>query len=259
MDTTPKPVSVSDIVAALDAELQPARFAGDPSRNGLQVANSGAVGKVRCGVDASPEFFERAAAEGAHLCIVHHGISWGDSLARITGANYETVSFLVRHDIALYACHLPLDAHPSLGNNAGLAAALGLGALRPFGEYRGHVIGLRGELPAPLPATAFRERVRALSNGRLVAHEYGPDEIRTVGVVSGGGEDELPQAAERGLDAFVSGEGGLLAYNAAKQGRIHAYFAGHYATETFGVKALGRLVAGRFGVEAAFIDFRLPW
>lgn len=251
--------TLADIVSALDEELQPGRFPGDPSRNGLQVANSGEVRKVRCGVDGSLEFFERAAAEGADLCIVHHGISWGDSLTRIAGLNYELVSFLVKHDMALYACHLPLDAHPTLGNNAGLAAALGLRDLRPFGEYAGSLIGFRGELPAPMPAAEFRERVRALSNGGFTAHEYGPATIRTVGVVSGGGEGELPQAAALGLDAFVSGEGGLQAYNAAKQGRIHAYFAGHYATETFGVKSLGRLVAERFGVEAEFVDFRLPW
>ena len=250
---------LSDIVSALNAELQPGRFSGDPSRNGLQVANSGEVRRVRCGVDGSLEFFERAAADGADLCIVHHGISWGDSLTRVTGLNYELVSFLVKHDMALYACHLPLDAHPTLGNNAGLAEALGLRNLQPFGEYAGHLIGLRGELPAPMPAAEFRERVRALSNGGFTAHEYGPETIRTVGVVSGGGEGELPQAAALGLDAFVSGEGGLQAYNAAKQGHIHAYFAGHYATETYGVKSLGRLVAERFGIEATFIDFRLPW
>ena len=251
--------TLTDIVSALDEELQPGRFPGDPSRNGLQVANSGEVRKVRCGVDGSLEFFERAAAEGADLCIVHHGISWGDSLTRIAGLNYELVSFLMKHDMALYACHLPLDAHPTLGNNAGLAGALGLRDLRPFGEYAGSLIGFWGELAAPVPATEFRERVRALSNGGFTAHEYGPVAIRTVGVVSGGGEGELPQAAALGLDAFVSGEGGLQAYNAAKQGRIHAYFAGHYATETFGVKSLGRFVAERFGIEAEFIDFRLPW
>ena len=110
-----------------------------------------------------------------------------------------------------------------------------------------------------MPAAEFRERVRALSNGHFTSHEYGPATVRTVGVVSGGGEGELPQAAAQGLDAFVSGEGGLQAYNAAKQGRIHAYFAGHYATETYGVKSLGRFVASRFGIEAEFIDFRLPW
>ncbi len=250
---------LTEIASFLDAELQVSRFPGDVSHNGLQVQNSGSVRKVRCGVDASLEFFERAADEGADLCVVHHGISWGDSLARIEGVGYELVSFLIRHDMALYACHLPLDAHPTLGNNAGLAAALGLGNLEPFGEYRGYLIGLRGTLPEPLPATDFRERVRALSGGRLVAHEYGPERIRTVGVVSGGGEGELPQAAALGLDAFVSGEGGLQAYNAAKQGRIHAYFAGHYATETFGVKAVGALLASRFGLDADFLDFHLPW
>lgn len=254
------PVRLATLVSALDCELRNADFAADSSHNGLQVENSGTVRKVCCGVDASLEFLERAQAAGADLCVVHHGLSWGTSLARIAGLNHRIVSFLLRHDMALYASHLPLDAHPTLGNNAGLARALGLQGLKPFGEYHGLTIGLRGALPRAVSPDDFARRVAAAApGGHLVAMPFGKPRIRSVGVVSGGAADELPQAVEAGLDAYVSGEGGLQAYNAARHGGIHAFFAGHYATETFGVRALGAWIARRYGVPFEFVDFRLPY
>lgn len=255
-----KSVPLSRIVRCLDRALDPSAFASDASHNGLQVERTGAVRKVCCGVDASMEFFAKAREAGADLCIVHHGLSWGTSLARITGQNYRWIEFLIRHNMALYASHLPLDAHPVLGNNAGLAKALGLRGLKPFGVYHGLTIGVRGTLPSALSPDAFRARLAgAAPGGALVAMPFGSGAIRSVGVVSGGGADELPQAISAGLDAFVSGEGGLQAYNTARQGGIHAFFAGHYATETFGVKALGALVAREFDLPADFIDLHLPF
>jgi len=255
-----KTETLSMIVQLLDRELRAGEFPGDDSHNGLQMENSGTVRKVCCGVDASLEFFQKAKSAGADLCIVHHGLSWGTSLARITDLNYRLIRFLLENDLALYASHLPLDAHPTLGNNAVLARALGLRSLKPFGLYHGMSIGMQGTLPRAMSPAAFQARLAKVApGGNLAAMLHGPDRIRTVGVVSGGGADVLPQAAAAGLDAFVSGEGGLQAYNQARQRGIHAFFAGHYATETFGVRALGTLIRETFGLPSEFVDFRLPY
>ncbi len=259
---SPPRTPLSDIVAELDSVLRLADFADDYSRNGLQVegAHRG-VARICFGVDASPTFYEEAIRRGADLLVVHHGISWGDSLARIAGPNYRLVAPLIKADTALYAAHLPLDAHPELGNNAGLATALGLEDLRPFGTYHGHVIGMKGAFPEPRPWTAVLERLRAICpDGDLKHVDAGASPlVRTVGVVSGGGADEFPQAVDEGLDAFVTGEIHLQDYTALLTRPIHYAAAGHYATERFGVQALARHLAGRFPVECEFIDLHLPY
>ena len=256
-----KATALAEVVAALNAVLQPELFASDSSHNGLQVENSGRITKVCCGVDASMEFFERAHASGANLCIVHHGISWGSSLSRIEGLNYRLVSYLLQRDMALYASHLPLDAHPELGNNAQLAKALGLRNLKPFGIYNGLTIGFQGFYAQPLPVEQFADKLAEVtgSAGHLIRLPFGKSEIGSVGVISGGAASEMPQAIAAGLDAFVSGECGLQAYNEAKHAGINAFFAGHYSTETFGVKALGHHLEQHFALPVEFIDFALPY
>ena len=231
----------------------------DVSNNGLQVASrKTTIGKVCSGVDATLPFFEEAARRGADLVICHHGISWGDSLKRIAGLNYDQVSFLIGHDLALWACHLPLDAHPALGNNAQICAALGLGDLRPFGIYHGNTIGFRGEFAAPMPRADFLALLKEKISPRITAHEFGADMVKTVGVVSGGAASMLGEALDEGLDAFVDGETDLAAFNLCLQRRGNMYAAGHYATERFGIRAVGEWLASRFGVEHEFIDFDLP-
>ena len=248
-----------DITSALDAELRIADFTDD-SHNGLQVENSGTVTKVCCGVDASLDFLQAAKDQGADLCIVHHGLSWGTSLARITGTNYRLVSFLIENDIALYASHLPLDAHPSLGNNACIAAALGLAGVSGFGMYHGNLIGCKGSLPAAIPFAELCDRVRSFApGGNFHALPFGKNAVRTVGVVSGGGSDEIGQAVDAGLDCFLTGEVNLQAYHAAKHGGINMIAAGHYATEVFGVKALGGFLSANFKLPFEFVNFQLPW
>lgn len=242
----------------LDRRLAVARFS-DSSNNGLQVANSGRVRRVCCGVDASLECFEAAVARKADLLIVHHGLSWGDSLKRLTGLNYRQVSLLMRHDLALWACHLPLDAHPTLGNNACLARVLGLTRCQPFGDYHGQTIGIRGVLPRPLPYARFRARVAARISSDLREMAFGGPLVREVGVISGGGAAEVAQAAAAGLDAYISGEATLQGYNLARQHGIHALFAGHYVTERYGVTAVGELIQRRFGIPTEFIDLKVPY
>ena len=249
---------LDDIVAFLDRELRVNKFT-DSSHNGLQVANRGTVRRVCCGVDASLEFFEAAQRKGADLVICHHGLSWGDSLKRITGLNYRRLEFLIRHDLALYACHLPLDAHPRYGNNALICRALGLRRLRRFGLYSGTELGFAGELPKAMGYAAFKQRVRRAIGANFRTMDFGRDTVRTVAVLSGGAGAELDEAGRKGMDVYVSGEASLHARNLAQEYGINAIFAGHYATEVFGVRALAGLLRRKFRLPADFVDLKIPY
>jgi dinuclear metal center YbgI/SA1388 family protein len=249
--------TLQSIVALLDHELD-IPFA-DGSHNGLQVQNAGKVRKVCTGVDASLPFFEQAAARGADLVICHHGISWGDGLKRITGLNYRRLQFLIAHNIALYASHLPLDAHPKYGNNACLARALGLRQLRPWADYKGSKVGIRGALPAPICLAEFAKRVETVVGNKAHVMAYGKNMVRTAGMVVGGGALGLDYAAGDGLDVYLSGEPSLHAHNTAQETGINAIFAGHYATESLGVQALGALLRRRFSLAVEHIDLRIPY
>jgi dinuclear metal center YbgI/SA1388 family protein len=241
----------------LDREL--AALFADASNNGLQVENSGRVRQVCTGVDASLPFLERAAARGADLVIVHHGLSWGDQLKYVTGLNYQRLRFLIQHDIALYASHLPLDAHPKYGNNACLCRALGLRRIRPWGEYKGGKVGMRGELPAPLPLGQFIKRVEKAVGNRAHVMAYGKPTVRTVAMVVGGGALGIEYAAADGVDIYLSGEPTLHAHNLAQETKINAIFAGHYATESLGVQALGALLHRRFRVPVEFVPMGIKY
>ncbi len=251
-------VVLHDITSFLDRELNVAAFT-DASHNGLQVENSGRIRRVCVGVDASLEFFEKAATAGADLLICHHGLSWGDSLRRITELNYRRVKFLLDHDLALYACHLPLDAHPTLGNNARICKAFGLRTVKPFGVYNGMTIGFRGSLPKAMSYDRFKQRAHTLFGNMVGSVDAGKTTVRTVGVISGGAADEIAQAGAQGLDVYVSGEPKLMAWHLAREYGINAIFAGHYATETFGVKAVAAMLSQRMDVQTRFIDMAIPF
>ncbi len=246
------------IVEFLDGEMHIDEYP-DASHNGLQVENSGQVKKVCCGVDASLEFFARAQKQGADLLICHHGISWGDSLKQITGLNYRRLSFLLKNDIALYACHIPLDAHSQLGNNALLFKALGLSRRKMFGNYRGKPIGYYGSLQRSQKISLFRKRVEKILGTQAYSLEFGRDIVRTVGIVSGDGSDWIEEAARLDIDTFITGETSLAGYNTAKDCGINVIFGSHYATESFGVKALGAAVEKKYRVRSEFIDLKLPF
>jgi dinuclear metal center YbgI/SA1388 family protein len=251
-------INASRLARFLDKELNVGAYS-DSSHNGLQVASTAQTIRIGCGVDASMEFFRRAKEEGANFLVCHHGISWGDSLRRISGLNYEKISFLIRNDMALYACHLPLDAHPRYGNNAQLAKAIGLQRIKRFGLYSGIQLGFCGELQRAMSLADFKALVARVTGGLLQTMEFGPPRIRTVGIVSGGAAEEIEEAGQKGLDAYLSGEPKLMAYSLAQEYRIHGLFAGHYATETFGVRALGKLLDRKFGVPASFIDLKVKF
>jgi dinuclear metal center YbgI/SA1388 family protein len=225
----------------------------DPGWNGVQVSRRGEeIRRVAFAVDASLESFRRAAQWGAELLFVHHGIFWSRPF-RLEGALYERVRFLMEKDIALYAAHLPLDMHPEVGNNAGIARELQLTEVQPFGAYKGVKVGCKGVLPAALGLDEIARKLGAGAAG-MRSLPFGPEKIRTVGIVSGGPPNEMREAAAEGLDLYITGESSHALYHDCLEAGIHAIFAGHYYTETFGVRLLSERLAAETGLETRYLD-----
>jgi dinuclear metal center YbgI/SA1388 family protein len=251
-------MKLTDLTRLLDTTLNVGAFR-DASNNGLQLSNGGAVSRVLAGVDASLRLLREAAERGADCVVCHHGLSWGDSLKRITGLNHSLVSFALSRGIAVYAAHLPLDAHPRYGNNAQLCKALGLTRPKAAFAYHGETIGYVASYVRPIPFDAFCGRVRRAVSPEVRALPFGGARVRTVGVVSGGAADMIDQAADLGVDAYLTGEPSLQGYTLAENLGVNVVFAGHYATETFGVRALATLITRRLGLPAEFVDFKIPY
>jgi dinuclear metal center YbgI/SA1388 family protein len=246
-----------ELIAFLDDLLaSPGR--PDYGPNGLQVPGADEVELVVTGVSAHRELFEQAAAAGAQFVLCHHGIFWGESAGPITGQLKARLKLLFDHDMSLAAYHLPLDAHPEVGNNALICEGLGLKRGAPFGEAKGESIGWIGEAAEPLSLADLTERAAALFGADPLVFDSGPAEIGRVGIVSGGGSSVLGDAISLGLDAFVTGEPTEHVMADAREGGIHFLAGGHYASETFGVRRLGELLEERFGVEHRFIEVPNP-
>lgn len=232
-------------------------YRGDPSLNGIQVENSQPEGKeirkVAFAVDACQETISRAAAVGADLLFVHHGFFWGQCQT-ITGAHYQRIRQLLEKDMALYACHIPLDANELVGNNYGLARRLELQDLRPFGEWHGMTIGVGGTFPAPATLDSLVQRLFPGGERPLHLLPFGKKEISTVAIVSGGAARELSQAIEQGYDAFVTGEIGHEQYHQAMEAGINVVAGGHYQTETVGVSLVMEKLARETGIDIVFIQ-----
>jgi dinuclear metal center YbgI/SA1388 family protein len=230
-------------------------FSGaDVALNGLQVANDKqSVEKAAFAVDACLESIRRAAEWGADLLFVHHGLFWGRPLA-VTGGHYRRLRALIQADLALYAVHLPLDMHPQLGNNAGLARRIGLQQLEPFGEYRGMKIGFKGSLPE---AMSLEQVVRACCGSNeqgINVLPFGPESVSTVGIVSGGAADEAYQAVDEKLDLFITGDASHTIYHHCLEGGINVIFGGHYLTETYGVTLLSEKLRSESNLQTRFFD-----
>ncbi len=246
-------VALHELVAYLDEYLDIAGVPDYPgAANGLQVENSGTVTKIAACTDACQATIDAAAERGADLLLVHHGLFWGAGLQPLTDRAYRRVRALIAHDIALYSAHLPLDVHPEVGNNAELARALGLDVRGSFAEYEGRAIGLWGELTATRAELAARLE-SALGRAPFVI-PAGPAEVRRVGVLTGGAGSEIAEARRAGLDTFITGEGAHHTYFDAEEWGMNVFYAGHYATETLGVKALARHLCERFDCDWLFID-----
>jgi len=225
----------------------------DSSLNGLQVQGAAEVTKVGLATDAALATYRRAAEEGCQFLFVHHGLFWGGP-APITGRIHDHVRFLLEHDLSLYAAHLPLDAHPGLGNNARLAEMIDLDDTQPFGDYHGNALGFVGRLPSPLTLDDLAARFAALVGGAPRTLAFGPHAISTLAIVSGGGSGDLPLAIDAGLDCFVTGEGRHENHHLALEGGINVLYLGHYASETAGVRAVGEALEREFGLATVFID-----
>jgi len=246
-----------EIVAFLDGLLDAADWP-DYGPNGLQVPGSDEVELVVSGVSAHAELFERAADAGAQMVLCHHGILWDFHPRSITAQLKRRLEALFAADMSLVAYHLPLDAHPEVGNNALICAALGFERAEPFGEAKGRALGFVGRSAEGIGRPQLVERCREVFGQEPRVFDAGPEVVHSVGVVSGAGSSELAGAASAGLDALVTGEPSEHAMADAREAAITFIAGGHYATETFGVRRLGELLAERFGVEHRFVAVPNP-
>ena len=245
--------NLQTLVSSLDTLLRTAEIADYPGAvNGLQITNSGRISRIVAAVDACEAVIKEASREEGTLLIVHHGLFWNGS-APVTGPYYRKLKAAMEGDLALYSSHLPLDLHPKLGNNALLAKAIGLSATKPAMELKGNAVGLIGKI-SPVSRERFAKKLTDAVGGAVHLAPGGPATIRKVLVVTGGAGSEVARAADLGVDAFVTGEGPHWSYTAAEECGINLFYAGHYATETFGVKALASWLSGKTGLPWSFLD-----
>ncbi len=244
--------SLADIVAYCDTLLDHSSIEDWPgARNGLHVENSGQVSRLVAAVDVSLPILEMACINRSSLLIVHHGLFWGPIIP-LSGVNYRKVKLCFDSDLALYASHLPLDAHPVLGNTAGLARALRLENATPWFDEKGTMIGQRFSVDLDRLELAARLEAATGQPPHLIA--AGPERVRSLGIVTGGAGNEVARAAASGIDTFLTGEGAHWTFALAHDLQINLLYGGHYATETFGVKALTAHLSEKFGIPWSFLD-----
>jgi dinuclear metal center YbgI/SA1388 family protein len=245
--------SLAAIVSHCDRVLRTKEIGDyDGAVNGLQVENRGAVTRIAAAVDASLATVNLAISGQADLLIVHHGLFWSPSHPW-TGRKYELLRRLIENGLAVYSSHLPLDLHPRLGNNARLCAALGLKKRRPFFSSHGQPIGF--EVKDRITRAELAKRLQEATGTKPRVIPGGPASCRRIGVVSGGAGSELKLAADEGVDTFITGEGPHWTYALAEELGVNVLYGGHYATETFGVKALATELSKKFRVPWTFVDY----
>jgi dinuclear metal center YbgI/SA1388 family protein len=251
---------LSELLAFLDDLLEPDGFA-DYGPNGLQVPGREEVQTVVTAVSGQAELFERAVDARADFVLVHHGILWDHQPRRIDPPHARRLRLLLENEISLAAYHLPLDAHATVGNNALIADALGCLAegRTPFGNAKGRPVGFSAAFPEPgVSPDELVRRVTETAGREPLTFLAGPDPVRTIGIVSGGAPELVQEAIDAGLDAFLTGEPAEHVMATAREGGVHFIAAGHYATETFGIRRLGDLLAERFGVTHQFVEIPNP-
>ncbi len=241
----------SELVDYLDSYLEIDSFAGiDRSLNALVVGGADCdVTKVAFAVDACQQSFEKAIAWGAQLLIVHHGLFWGSPIA-VCGTHYRRIKTLLDASLDLYVAHLPLDAHPEVGNNAIMAKKLGLVDIEQFASYKGRMIGVKGNLEKELPLNEVSSRL-GFENATVLA--FGKQKVKSVGLVSGSASGDMYQALTEQLDCFITGEVEHQVYHDALEGKINVIGGGHYQSEVFGLQALGEHLSRTFALEVSFI------
>lgn len=249
-------VSLSSCVEYCDRRVNRLAIKDFPGAvNGLQVANDGSVTKIGATVDAGEVPIAMAIAEGVDFLIVHHGLFW-DPPIPVTGAKFRKLKNLLTHGCALYSAHLPLDAHPEIGNNALLAKELGLKAEGTFLPYEGNDIGLIAR--GTTSRSSLRENLEKLFPQGVTAMEFGPSELTTIGILTGSGTSAIDSLPATGISTFITGELKQNTFTQAQELGLNLYCAGHYATETFGVRALARELGEKFNLPHLFLDTGCP-
>ncbi|MDP3851447.1 MAG: Nif3-like dinuclear metal center hexameric protein [Luteolibacter sp.] len=243
---------LADLVSFLDRELRVAEIPDYPGAvNGLQLFNEGPVQRIIAAVDASLPVIEAAAAGGPGLLIVHHGMFW-QGVQPLTGHFYRKIKLAMEAGLAIYSSHLPLDVHPEWGNNIQLAKAIGLIDPQPFFDWKGIFLGLRGSWRGSRDALA--EVLGVAVGGKVHVCPGGPERISSIGIITGGAGGEVAKVAKSGVDTFISGEGPHWSHPLALELGVNLLLGGHYATETFGVRALARSMASQFDLPWTFLD-----
>jgi dinuclear metal center YbgI/SA1388 family protein len=245
------PAPLPKITAYSDKLLNHAAIGDYPGAlNGLQLANNGKVTRLAASVDANLPVIKQAVTSGADLLIVHHGIGWSPWVP-ITGRRYETLKLCLDRNLAIYSSHLPLDMHPAFGNNILLAKALGFANSEPFFFTKGANLGRR--VKAGISRAELHKRLnKTLGGSQLIA--AGPATCKNIGIITGGAGNDLAQAANDGIDTFITGEGAHWTFTLAHELGVNVLYGGHYLTETFGVKALTANLAKKFRLPWQFID-----
>lgn len=250
-------MTLNEIDAYFNSFLHKEEFAADPSRNGIQIANSAPdakpLRKVAFAVDACEATAKRAHAAGADLLFVHHGLFWG-SCDTITGTHYRRIKAFLDADLALYASHIPLDANALVGNNYGLAARLQLQNVQPFGTWRGMKLGAIGTLAAPITLAELTQRLFPDGEKPLHVLPFGKPLVQTVAIISGGAGEDFAQAVTAGADVFITGEVGHEEFHPIEESGITVIAGGHYQTETVGVRLVQQKLEADCGLETVFID-----
>ena len=245
-------VDVQDLVRYLDDYLRVAEVPDSRNAlNGLQVEGPGSVQRLAVAVDASEESIRAAVEAEADLLLVHHGLFWDGNLP-LTGRRYRRIAPLIRAGVALYSAHIPLDAHEKVGNNIVLARELGIDVAGRFAEYKGLELGVWGRVD--VDRNEFAAVLEKVLGRTVQMIPGGEDRLRKVGVLTGGGGSFIEQAVDFGLDALVTGEGSHHTYFDAVENSLTLYYGGHYATETWGVRAIAEHLEERFGLEWVFLD-----
>lgn len=247
-------ISINSLSSYLDDQLHHAEIPDyDQACNGLQLANTGSVQKIVSAVDASLPVIRKAIAAQANLLLVHHGLFWQD-ITPLTGVNYEKIKLAIDNNLAIYSSHIPLDVHPIWGNNSVLAQNLGLdiNTSESFFDFKGIQLGLKFNVD--IQRSDLTHQLKTLLGERVHYCPGGPEQIQTLGIITGGAGSEISAVAAAGIDTFVTGEGPHWSYPLAEELGVNLFYAGHYATETFGVQALGKHLQEKFNLNYEFID-----
>lgn len=243
---------LDELVSFLDRELKTESIQDySGAMNGLQLANGGQVPRIIAAVDASLPVIKSAAEGGPGLLIVHHGMFW-QGVQPVTGPFYQKLKIAMEAGLAIYSSHLPLDIHPEWGNNIQLANALGIKEIEPFCDLKGLLVGLRGRWEGT--RNGLQDAMEELLGAKVHVCPGGGDGVSNVGLITGGAGSEVAKVAALGVDAFITGEGPHWSYPLAEELGINVFYGGHYATETFGVKAIADVLWRKFSIPWQFLD-----